>query len=196
MGVDLGGRLLSRDDALINGTVFYVPIHPVLFEGGVELDPKLAMGAFPDVAREWHTDLMMRRNRLPGGKERELYDSFLEFGSEVSKEGGEYVLGGMWRSEVIIGGGGFARGLSINRDVGGSLDYNPVDVDCEIGMIPRKGRFFGLSEAKVKEFGRLWAEGGYLLDVYGQHNVDNLPGALFLRNWAVKYLNAAVESVS
>ena len=31
--------------------------------------------------------------------------------------------------------------------------------------------------------------------VYSQHNVDNYPGALFLRNWAILYLNEAMKQV-
>ncbi len=31
--------------------------------------------------------------------------------------------------------------------------------------------------------------------VYALHNVDYYPGALFLRNWAIRYLNDAVKQV-
>jgi len=38
--------------------------------------------------------------------------------------------------------------------------------------------------------------GGFIeLSVYGHHNIDHYPGALFLRNWAIKYLNEALRSL-
>jgi len=31
--------------------------------------------------------------------------------------------------------------------------------------------------------------------IYAHHNVYTFPGALFLRNWAILYLNAAIKSL-
>ena len=33
------------------------------------------------------------------------------------------------------------------------------------------------------------------LYVYAQHNVDSYPGALFLRNWAILYMNEVFKEL-
>ena len=33
------------------------------------------------------------------------------------------------------------------------------------------------------------------MHVYAQHNIDHYPGALFLRNWAILYMNEVFKQV-
>ena len=47
------------------------------------------------------------------------------------------------------------------------------------------------SEEKAKEF----KSKGNRFFVYSPHNIDYYPGALFLRNWAIMYMNEVLKEV-
>ena len=36
---------------------------------------------------------------------------------------------------------------------------------------------------------------GVRVYTYNQHNIDNYPGALFLRNWVILYLSEAMKGI-
>ena len=191
--------LLTREELPIKTTqqhlpIFTIPIHPGLLEDDISLNPELAVEVFPLAAQDWYADLQSYVETLPEGRMKSwIEDVFLANGAECRLEdSGRYRMGlsGVWSSYYQVDPRGFADGLSISRDHGGSLtlpERGPLGPPTVI-FTPEK-----LEEYAIANFveGRRFATGMS----YGRHNVDAYPGALFLRNWAIHYLNAAMTEL-
>ena len=92
-------------------------------------------------------------------------------------------------------GNGFATCLSIDRDAGGTL-YLPIDKHHEEYIYPPIVNFSKEKFEAYKAFDLdLKNSLGVYAHVYEHHNIDHYPGALFLRNWSLLYLNEALKEV-
>jgi hypothetical protein len=102
-----------------------------------------------------------------------------------------------WEDNVFLSENGFASGMSVSRDAGGSLCPVYRQGPCPIGPPTVLFSKEKLQAYTPVECGHFVVEGrqSTLAYVYDKHNVDHYPGALFLRNWAILYLNAAIRSV-
>mgnify|MGYP001615175469 CR=1 FL=1 len=194
---------LTKDEIPIYGkNAFYVPIHPKLLKDGLTFDPSLASKVFPQVAKEWYSDLEehVATTKLEEAT-RDWYESvFLKSKPVIVKEGKYQKINHLgWRDELVIDERGFAWGLGINRNGGGSLYFREGDQNCE-NYIPLSGKpnkFFSISSQKAKALSReVIGEDLGRIHVYAHHNIDHYPGALFLRNWAIEYLNEAMRSIN
>jgi len=93
-----------------------------------------------------------------------------------------------WGDNIQTLDNGFVCGFSISRDYGGTLYFDKSDSNCT-SLIPTK--MINFSQDKVKEFEnknkKIWT--------YAPHNIDYFPGALFLRNWVIKYMNEVLQEL-
>jgi len=92
-----------------------------------------------------------------------------------------------WECDYNLRENGFVSGFSISRNYGGSLYFLEDELNC---------RAFGksyikFSDEKRKEFTSKENQ----LYTYASHNIDYYPGALFLRNWAIKYMNEVFKEI-
>ena len=201
--MELKDLLLKKEELpILYENCFQIPIHPMLLNPAVRIDCTLAKKVFPKVAEEWYNDLQEYAKTVEDVQIKEwILKVFLKEKPKIKEEFGDYVLNRIWRSEVSFSENGFARMLSINRNAGGTLYYTEGDFSCR-HFIPFEGeeRYIQFSEEKVRAFsieihepmpGHLGGE----MHIYASHNIDHYPGALFLRNWAVLYINSALEQV-
>ncbi|MGV8131094.1 MAG: hypothetical protein ACP5N7_03260 [Candidatus Pacearchaeota archaeon] len=193
---------LTKEEIPIWGadrTGFYVPIHPILLDKNTQLNPRLANEVFPQVAQEWHEDL---KSFLNGDHnlDRETEDFYRRFlknkPPRIVRKFGEQTLDSVmgWRDDVTTDERGFATGLSISRNGGGTLFYNPSmgGNEYSIQLDGKPNKIFNISAGKARQ---LAIDNMGRIKVYDQHNIDYFPGALFLRNWALAYVNAAMKSI-
>ena len=198
--------MLKKEELpILDEVCFEVPIHPKLLAPDVQISYDLAKTVFPQAVSEWYTDLQAHR------KTAELDDSikgwldsvFLQREPKIKMEfGHQEILNGLWRDEIANLQNGFAYGLSISRDFGGSLYFNRGEMGCRTSVpmdnngslylkfSSEKARAFHFKEMDLDEFRAA------MIYTYTQHNVDNFPGALFLRNWGMLYINAAIREVA
>ena len=201
-------RLKKEELPILNENCFKVPIHPIhprLLDPHIILPDDLASRIFPETTTEWFKDLKeYRENADLDNQTREWYDEvWLKEEPVITREGTLQVIRpGHWKDEYITHENGFARCLSISRDFGGSF-YFPGTSELECSeMLPESGesRYIRFSSQKAKEFSFEeipFEDGKYLkIHVYGHHNIDHYPGALFLRNWAINYMNKAFEFIT
>ena len=176
-----------------------------MLDPAIRISPDLAQKVFPQAAREWYADLKKHRETPElDDTTKEWYDrAFLKKEPEIKIEfGHRCILDGMWKEELALDDNGFARGLSISRDFGGSLYFNQNDMCCsELTYLDgNAGRLLKLSTEKARafSFNQTKLDGKELAEIYiySQHNIDHFPGALFLRNWAMIYINAAIREVT
>lgn len=177
---------------------FTVPIHPALLRPDVRIDPTIAYHVFRQAAQEYHTELTQYVATMQDEKEKVWYkEVFLKNPTVMTdKRGRQTILDGMWEDLVQTGENGFARVLSINRNVGGTLFYNSEDRSCTheylspptVNFTPEKFAAYAVLEKNPNII-------GVTGNAYSHHNIDHYPGALFLRNWAILYLNEAMKSI-
>jgi hypothetical protein len=187
--------LTKAEIPITHETLFLVPIHPRLLDPDIQLDPGLASQVFPTAAEEWHADLTEHTRGLEPGQTRTWYEEvFLAPGYEISERFGRRVVGlkGIWSCQVVNRDNGFAYGLSISRNAGGSLD---IPHDGPRYIYPPRVNFsdekFAAYDAKTVDTSD---RAGVMAHIYDHHNIDYRPGALFMRNWALLYLNAAMTA--
>ena len=212
--IRLDQLLLSKDEIpIFKDRFFHLPVHPQLLS--VKLDPELGIKVFPQAVQEWYAELSAHTERLDSkNKLKKWYQEvFLREEPRIVNLGNYLIIIPLrWESGVYCNEEGFAHSLSIARDAGGSL-VNPqvrYVYDDQIRFTPDKFKEYevplteinrlkekDLSPEELEEHGilRLGMEGMTELLVYGQHNVEFYPGALFLRNWGVLYLNAALREM-
>ncbi|MDP1729316.1 MAG: hypothetical protein Q8L27_03890, partial [archaeon] len=180
-------------------TDFYIPVHPKFLNEEHQFDETLASQIFPIVAEDWYNDLKQHTQTANLDKQtKEWYEqAFLkEFPKIKNYYGRQAITSLNWEDNVSLKSNGFARAFSINRNSGGIL-YFHHEFECET-CIPLAGCPKMLfSEEKIREFSErivnFGGDKGGVLYVYRQHNVDYYPGALFLRNWSIAYMNEAFQ---
>lgn len=172
-----------------------VPIHPKLFLPGLSINPSLAHDVFEQAAKEWYEDLKLYLDSPESEPERKwTYEVFVKPGLRFRKERGEQVVAISWSDFVRLSETGFAYVLSISRDGGGTLGI--AYDEPEPGFIGKRDVLFTPEKfAAYAAPGEESTERHTLGYQYGHHNIDHYPGALFLRNWAILYLNAALKDL-
>jgi hypothetical protein len=196
--------LLTKEEIeIFSKTGFFVPIHPRLLNDSENIDTTLANKVFPQAVREWYQDLKQSLESIKDIEERNwIKEGFLkeEPHIEVTCPNSQYkvqrVMPLNWEDNVSTMKNGFARSLIISRHSGGALYLSPEKEPMYIGT-----RFVKFSSEKFSEYScqksllRETVNGCYA-HVYLQHNVDHYPSALFLKNWAIFYLNEALKQIS
>jgi len=92
-----------------------------------------------------------------------------------------------WKDLYQTSENGFATGFQISRDCAGNIYFDEEDNNCRaFGK-----RYIQFSEEKFKEF----QNGKNEIYTYASGNIDHYPGALFLRNWAIKYMNEVFKEI-
>src|SRR3989344_3619184 len=195
----LGDLLLKKEELpILHGHCFQVPIHPRLLEYDILIDENLSREAFKKTVPEWYDDLKVYTDTeqiniedrcwyngvflkaKPKVISSSIYNNTLKL-STVS-----------WEDKVDYLDNELARVFSISRNSGGSLYFGKNDFNCEI-PVSKEGllRYFKFSREKIKEFDFEKEESSKFgrFHVYAHHNIDYFPGALFLRNWAINYMN-------
>lgn len=179
---------------------FYVPIHPRLLDESVSIDPALGKKVFPQAASEWYQDLRKAVVRIQDVKERkwirEIFlkeEPLIEVSYPNTPDAEQRLASVQWTDHVIKGNNGFATSLEISRDFGGTLYLSPEPVFIGTHFVKFSPKKF--AEYSYGPLTRETTDSCYA-HVYLQHNVDHYPGALFLRNWAVLYLNEALKQLA
>jgi hypothetical protein len=186
--MNINSLLLTKEELpILHDNCFQIPIHPKLLDPNLQLNPLIAKKIFPQVAEEWHSDL---KSYLPLEKnleKRKWYEDVFLKKEKVNFEYGRQSFGG-WEDNIQTLDNGFVCYFSIHRNYGGSLYFMEDELQCQaLGKI-----YIKFSEDKQKEFEnkneRIWT--------YASHNLDYYPGALFLRNWAISYMNEAFKEIT
>ena len=189
---------LTREELpILSSNSFYIPIHPRLFDPNLRFDGRIAKQVFPKTAEEWYVELGEYAKALEDGKEKRWIEKqFLSEKPEILTRAGVQRLSALdWEDDVSLGDNGFATGLGINRNHGGTLYIDPLGcLEEPVGL--SGNRHIHFSPGKVKEFAAKVSDqkaGRFKIKVYSQHNIDHYPGALFLRDWAINYMNALFQ---
>lgn len=184
---------------------FQAPIHPRLLDSDVNIDENIARKVFPKAAKKWYDELTEYSETVVDENTRNwIKEVFLKRKPKIKKEYDYQVLDTLyWKDDVFINENGFADSLSISRNAGGTLYFDENDFNCRaFAPFDASAGHIRFSKDKCLEFGienkdiRLGSVlEGVKVNVYSMHNVDYYPGALFLRNWAILYLNEAMKQV-
>ena len=187
--------LLRKEELPIVGeNRFQVPVHPSLLKEDVVFDARIASALFSTAAHEWYSDLREYVQTLPENTPDErlrknwITESYLDKPVEIIRENGRQRLH-FWEDLVGCDKRGFATHFSISRNAGGSL-YLGNDFEREqfafaklVKFNEDKKRAYSIDKMEMK------------MNMYSMHNVDYYQGALFLRNWAILYLNSALREL-
>lgn len=201
--MELEKLLLKKEEIpILNENFFQMPIHPMLLSENISLNPKLANKLFSKAAEDWYNDLKEYEKTIEDKDTKKwLNDVFLKEKPEIKEEHGiQYIREGCWEDKVHVQGNGFSRVFSIDRNIGGSMYFNNDRCCEEFVSFDGTHDIIRFDKEKIIEFAKEikdYGDGlkGGVLNIYGLHNVDYYAGALFLRNWAIIYLNEAMKQV-
>src|SRR3989338_6015187 len=187
--------LLRKEELPIVGeNRFQVPVHPSLLKEDVVFDVRIASALFSTAAHEWYSDLREYVQTLPENTPDErlrknwITESYLDKPVEIIRENGRQRLR-FWEDLVGCDDRGFVTCFDISRNAGGSL-YLGNDFEREQFAFAKLVKF---NDDKKKRYSI--DKMGMKMNMYSMHNVDYYQGALFLRNWAILYLNEALREV-
>lgn len=182
--------LKKQELPILNETCFQIPIHVKLLDPTLNIDTSIAQRIFPEVAQEWYEEL---KRYIPEDLEKRNWIKrvFLKEKPVIKKHYNHQILNKFWEDDVNFMDNGLVQCFSISRNGGGSIYFNENEFNCQsFGEI-----YIKFSEEKLKEF-EYEKIGDYSkILTYSQHNIDHYPGALFLRNWAIKYMNEVFKQV-
>jgi len=190
--------------------VLEVPIYPKLLLPDLRLDREIPKRAFEKAVQDFYDDLsaLAESGDYPEEDVEHWRGAFLAKRPEAVYENGELKMAfgmfGRWDSYHDLSENGFMWALSISRDMGGSLHFRKEDRHCHAVFDPKKigrGLIRITNEEKALAYssrpdGGRDLSGGIPVYVYATHNVDKIPGALMLRNWAMHYQNDALDSIA
>ena len=181
---------LTKQELPIHGkTAFCIPIHPKLLNQNIKMDESIPKKTFQKTAEEWYQELKEYTKNLDKGLEKEwIKNVFLKNKPKITKHFDNQILNGFWEDDVGFRENGLVQYFSISRNTGGTLYFREDDFNCKT-IIP--SGYIKFSEEKAKEF--MISEKRTF--IYAQHNVDAYPGALFLRNWAINYMNEVFKQI-
>lgn len=195
--------MLKKEEVpILHERCFEVPIFPKLLSPDIKLDENLAKIVFPTATEEWYSDLIEYSKNLEDKNTKKWIDSvFLKKKPKIKKEFNDQFLDTLyWKDQVFTLKNGFASSLSISRDAGGTLYFNSDDMfSPKFISFDSSAGYIRFSKEKALEFkiGDVIKLPnnieGVKVYIYNMHNVDHYPGALFLRNWAILYLNKAMK---
>lgn len=185
--MELEQLFLKKEELpILYKTCFQIPIYPQLLNDNIKIDETIAQRIFPEVAEEWYEDLKKYNPKEKEEKEW-INNVFLKEKPVIEKNYNHQILN-YWQDDVSFADNGFVTCFSINRNAGGSIYFYEEDINCQsIGRA-----YIHFSDEKYKEFKPKEQSN---LFVYSSHNIDHYPGALFLRNWAIKYMNEVFKEV-
>ena len=173
---------------------FQVPIFPLLLSKEVVFEKEIASRVFHSAALAWQDDLREYAQSLEEKKDKDkrewLEETYLDKPvTVIVNDLGRQIVDppGFWEDLVITGDNGLVTGFSISRNAGGSL-YLGDNFEREQVVIHKLVRFTPVKLAAYLVSGDLRK-----VYCYSMHNVDFYQGALFLRNWAILYLNEALK---
>ena len=198
-------RLTKEEIPILHEACFQVPIHHKLLDPTLSIEPNIASRIFERTALEWYQDLEQYRKTADLDKEtKEWYDNvwLRELPRIEIQYGSQIMVPGHWTDEHINQDNGLTRCFSISRDSGGSLHFPGLTDECKscLSIIRKNKGYIRFSPEKAKEFGFneyiSLKEKFTNVNIYGHHNIDYYPGALFLRNWAINYMNEALKFVA
>ena len=181
-------------------TCFYVPIHPRLILPETRLDPTLAHQIFPQVVVEWYEEMTTLAELERDSETKKRYQSIPLKNKPVIDNGKLVNFAVQWKNNVKTTKEGFAKLLSLGG-ISGLLYFYPQHSNtyqgCVEGLSPHKIRFTPEKFCEYSLPDLFQGDGvpGRDFYVYQQHNIEDLPTALFLRNWAIMYLNEALKSI-
>lgn len=185
--------LTKEELPILHDSCFQIPIHPKLLDSTINLRPEIAKEIFAKVAQDWYDELKVYSDLEEDLSKKNWYEeSFLKQEVKIITHLDHQFLNEVWRDNIETLDNGLVSDFSINRNVGGSLYFWREDVNCE-AIIPNN--YIRFSEEKTKEFTFKKMERYNLGFIYAQHNIDYLPGALFLRNWALEYMNQVFREI-
>ncbi|MEK6913805.1 MAG: hypothetical protein AABW47_04010 [Nanoarchaeota archaeon] len=185
--MNINSLLLTKEELpILHNGCFQIPIHPKLLDSNLRINPLIAKNIFSKVAEEYRADLTEYASQEKDIAKREWYENvFLKDRKVVKKNNQQFF--GIWEDEIKLSDNGLVIGFSISRNAGGSLYFAENENSC-IGIIPNCMIKFTPDKAREFEIG--YGGGGISSAfVYSSHNIDDYPGALFLRNWAIEYMN-------
>lgn len=173
--MELKDLLLKKEELpILHESCFEIPIHPKLLDPNLYIKTGVAENCFNELLKDWN-------------KEKELinYYKAKNLDINIEKNPGWHCL---TREEE----NGLVTFFSISRDFGGSLYFDKEEDNLE-GFAP--GPYNKFSKEKAKEFSVKEISNLYQIYSYKPHNIDFFPGALFLRNWAINYMNEIFKDV-
>ncbi len=203
--MNLGELKLKKEELpILHESCFEIPIHPRLLESNLTLPHDLASETFRETIDDWYEDLRnyVNKENLKPTKRKWYENYWLKEKTKIERQGNHQVLMPcQWMDKYITQENGFARCFSISRDFGGSLYFPSSHGECEdiLSLSSENRGYIRFSAEKAKEFGfeelELGDEKVVKVHIYGSHNIDHYHSALFLRNWAINYMNKAFEFI-
>lgn len=192
--MELEKLFLTKEELpIIHQTGFQIPVHPKLLDENIKIRKNIAHEVFPKAVEEWYKDLIEYSKHNKNQEEKEwIKRVFLKEKPKIKKHFGSQRIMDLWEDETDNTNNGFVRCFSISRDAGGTIYFNKGDLNCK-AFIP--SLYIKFAEEKSKEFSAKESEKYDSSFVYSQHNVDYYPGALFLRNWAILYMNEVFKEI-
>ncbi len=206
LDMNLEDLMLKKEEIpILHDCCFQVPIHPKLLDSEIKLDQNLARTTFPKAAEEWYNDLVEYSKKLEDDENKKwISEVFLKKRPKIIKKYASQELDTLgWQDQFFTLENGFAYSLSISRDAGGSLYFHEDDTLCEV-FVPFNAStgYIRFPKEKALEYSKddliiKLGSGseGVEVYIYASHNIDYYPGALFLRNWTILYLNEAMKQV-
>lgn len=194
--MNINDILLKKEEIpIFNDKYFFVPIYPPLLT--TDIDPMIARRVFPQAAQEWQVDLQKAAEGAPQEKKEWYENVFLAPALKIEERNGSQIVippQGGWYDDVVTANNGFATVLSINRNHGMLMfieDNRSLEYICRpsVNFTPEKFKAYA---APVEQLENLSGIQSY---VYCRENIIGLPAALFLRNWAILYLNESLKSI-
>jgi len=191
--MELEKLFLKKEELpILHESCFHIPIHPKLLDENLKIDDEIAKRIFPEVANEWYEELKEYVKKENSSNREQIQEVYLNEKPTITKEFNRQYLMGYWEDEIQCADNGFVTNFSINRNAGGSLDFDKDNINCETA-IPGYYIKFLKEKAKEFEFENFGTHSSCL--IYASHNIDHFPGALFLRNWAIKYMNEVFKQI-
>lgn len=195
--MELSDLLLKKEEiAILHKSDFCVPIHPRLTQPDIILPRDIAYDVLPGVVEAWQADIKELMVEYDPKYQDWITEVFLSQKATLTDEGTRKIIKPTHFEPVTrIDATGFCSSFSISRDFGGSIYFNKSDSSARQLICPPFAKF---SPEKFREYGNGRpgpSEDSSVAFIYEQHNVDELPGATLLRNWAIAYLNAAMTHI-
>jgi hypothetical protein len=178
--------LKKEELPILHKSCFQVPIHPKLLNEDLREYEELAKELFPLVANEWYSDLK-KYNSDDKDERKWINQVYLNKKPKITSELHRQFVNDIWEDNIQTSDNGFVTGFQISRNAGGSLYFNEEDENCRaFGKV-----YIKFSDEKRREF----SFKGNEMYTYASSNIDYYPGALFLRNWAIMYMNEVSKQI-
>lgn len=196
--MELEKLLLKKEEIpIIEESYFRLPIHQGLLDPKIRIDESIAPRLFPRVAEEWYEDLKKYCEELEEGPIKKwITEVYLAEKPKVRKEHEQQLIYRVWRDDILLLDNGLVFSFSVSRNSGGTLYIErnaSLEVEEYVPFKEENWSYIKFNKEKAKVFAKsvekINGNEGAFIQVYSHHNIDHYPGALFLRNWAIEYMN-------